>query len=61
MDLVTLVVVLVIVGVALYLVNLIPMAAPIKTIINVLVVLVVCIWILQQIGLLGSLHTISIR
>jgi hypothetical protein len=45
-------VVLVIVGVLLYLLNTyVPMAAPIKTIINVLVILFVIIWVLSFFGL----------
>jgi len=47
-----LLVLLVIVGVVLYLVNnYVPMAAPIKTIINVVVVLAVCIWLLRVTGI----------
>jgi hypothetical protein len=47
-----LLVVLVVVGVGLYLVNnYVPMAAPIKTIINVVVVLAVCIWLLRVTGI----------
>lgn len=56
MPLVNLVVLLIIVGVALYLVNnYIPMASSIKTILNVVVVVAVCVWILQAVGMLGSL------
>ena len=45
-------VVLIIVGVALYLINrYIPMASSIKTILNVVVVVVVCVWLLQAVGL----------
>jgi hypothetical protein len=52
MPLVNLVVVLIIVGVALYLINrYIPMASSIKTILNVVVVVSVCIWVLQATGL----------
>jgi len=52
MPLINLVVVLVIVGVALYLINqFIPMASSIKTILNVLVVVVVCVWLLQATGM----------
>jgi len=48
MDLISLVVVLIIVGVLLYLINnLIPMDAKIKTIINVVVVVAVCLWLLN--------------
>jgi len=52
MDLIQLIVVLIIVGVCLWLVNTyIPMAAPIKTIINILVVVFVCLWLLGALGL----------
>jgi len=52
MPLVNLVVVLIIVGIALYLINrYIPMASSIKTILNVVVVVGVCVWVLQAIGL----------
>lgn len=55
MPLLNLVVVLIIVGMALYLINrYIPMASSIKTILNVLVVVVVCVWLLQAIGLWGA-------
>jgi hypothetical protein len=55
MTLIGLVVVLIIVGVLLYLVNtVIPIAPPIKTIINVVVVLAVCLWLLQAFGLFGG-------
>jgi len=49
---VELLVLLVVVGVVLYLVNnYVPMAAPIKTIINVVVVLIVCVWVLRATGI----------
>jgi hypothetical protein len=55
MSIVSLVVALIIVGVVLYLINqVIPMDAKIKTIINVIVVLAVCLWLLQVFGLLGT-------
>ena len=55
MPLVNLVVVLVVVGVILYMINrYIPMANSIKTILNVLVVCVVCVWLLQNLGLWGN-------
>lgn len=48
---INLIVVLVIIGVLLYLLNTyVPMAAPIKTIINVLVVVVVILWVLSFLG-----------
>jgi hypothetical protein len=52
MPLLNLIVVLIVVGVALYLINTyIPMASSIKTILNVVVVVVVCVWLLQAAGL----------
>jgi len=57
MPLMNLVVVLVIVGVILYLINrYIPMANSIKTILNILVVCVVCVWVLQEVGLCRDMH-----
>jgi hypothetical protein len=44
---------LVVIGVCLYLVNAyVPMAAPIKTVINVIVVLAVCLWLLNAFGII---------
>ena len=55
MPLLTVVVMLIVVGVALYLINqYIPMASSIKTILNVVVVVVVCVWLLQTAGLWGN-------
>lgn len=56
MPLLSVVIALVIVGVALYMINTyIPMAASIKTILNVVVVVGVCIWLLRALGMIGSL------
>ena len=56
MPLLNLVVMLIIVGVGLYLINrYIPMASSIKTILNVVVVVVVCVWLLQAVGLWGNM------
>jgi hypothetical protein len=47
-----LIIVLVIVGLALYLVNTyVPMAPPVKTILNVVVILILCIWLLRMFGI----------
>ena len=52
MPLLNLVVVLIVVGVGLYLINrYIPMAGSIKTILNIVVVVAVCVWLLQAVGL----------
>jgi hypothetical protein len=58
MPLLNLVVILVIVGVGLYLINrYIPMASSIKSILNVVVVIAVCVWLLQVTGLWASVTT----
>ncbi len=60
MPLINLVIVLIVVGVALWLINrFIPMASSIKTILNVVVVVFVVIWVLQAVGLWG--HVTSYR
>lgn len=59
MSILTLLVVLILIGVGLYLVNaLIPMDAKIKTIINIVVILLVVLWLLQVFGLFDSLGTV---
>jgi hypothetical protein len=61
MPLLNLVVMLIIIGVGLYLINrYIPMASSIKTILNVVVVVVVCVWLLQAAGLWGSVSTFRV-
>lgn len=58
MPLLNLVVALIVVGVLLYLVNrYIPMASSIKTIMNVVVVVGVCVWVLQATGLWGDVSS----
>jgi hypothetical protein len=62
MPLINVIIVLIVVGVALWAINnFIPMAKPIKTIINVVVVLVVCIWLLQVFGVIGSVGGITVQ
>lgn len=61
MSLIELMVVLVVVGVVLYLVNsLIPMQPQIKTLLNVLVVVFLAIWLLQQMGVIGSMGRVRV-
>jgi len=62
MSLIGLILTLVVVGVLLWLLNnYVPMDGKIKSIVNVVVVIVVAIWVLQSVGLLGSLQNIRIR
>jgi hypothetical protein len=61
MPLVNLVIALIIVGVALWLINrFIPMAASIKTILNIVVVVAVVVWVLQVTGLWGPISSYRI-
>jgi len=56
MPLINIVVVLVVAGVAMWLINrFIPMASGIKTILNVVVVVVVGVWVLRVLGLWGQI------
>jgi len=58
MPLINLVVALIVVGVALWAINrFIPMASSIKSILNIVVVVAVCVWVLQVTGLWGSVSS----
>ena len=58
MPLMSIVITLILVGVGLYLINrFIPMASSIKSILNVVVVVVVCVWVLQAFGLWGNISS----
>lgn len=61
MSLLSLVITLVIVGVGLWAINTyIPMDQKIKTILNVVVVIVVVLWLLRGFGVLGGMGTIDV-
>lgn len=61
MDLITLIVVLVVIGLLLWAVEtVIPMDAWIKQLIRVLVVVLVCLWLLSMVGLL-PIHPVRLR
>jgi hypothetical protein len=58
MPLLNLVIALIVVGVALGMVNrFIPMASSIKTILNVVVVVVVGVWVLRALGVWGQISS----
>jgi len=59
-PLVQILVTLVVVGVLLWLVNLIPMQSTIKSILNTIVVIIVVLWLLQVFGLFNSLSAIRV-
>jgi len=61
MPLLNIVIALIIVGLGLWLINrFIPMAGSIKTILNVVVVVAVCVWVLQVTGLWGPLSSYKV-
>jgi hypothetical protein len=61
MPLMNVVIALIVVGVGLWLINrYIPMASSIKTILNVVVVVAVCVWVLQAVGLWAQFSTFRI-
>jgi len=61
MSLISLIVLLIVVGVLLWLVNTyIPMEATMKKIVNVVVIVVVCIWLLTVFGILPDLNAIRV-
>lgn len=58
MPLINLVITLIVVGVALWLINrYIPMASSIKSILNIVVVVFVCVWVLQAVGLWNGISS----
>ena len=62
MPLVNVVVVLIVAGVALWAINaFIPMAAPVKKILNIVVVVAICLWLLQIFCVIGSVNDIRVR
>ena len=61
MSLISLIVTLVIVGLALWIINTyIPMDAKVKSILNIAVVIFLVLWLLQAFGLLGDLGAIRV-
>lgn len=61
MPLLTILLVIIVVGVALWLINsFIPMASTIKTILNVVVVIVLIVWLLKVFGIMDTLMGVHI-
>jgi hypothetical protein len=62
MPLINIIIILVVIGVVLWAINTyIPMAKPIKTILNVVVVVVISLWLLQTFGIIGNINSIRVR
>jgi len=57
-GIVSIIVVLVVIGLVLYLVDLIPMDRTIKQIIRGIVIVLVILWLLQAFGFLGPVHNL---
>lgn len=61
MTLINLIIILVLIGVAMWAINTyIPMSAGIKKLLNIAVVVIVIIWLLQVVGLLGNLGAVTV-
>lgn len=61
MPILTLIITLVVVGVLLWLINTyIPMDRKIKSILNIVIVIAVVVWLLQALGVLGSVGGVRI-
>lgn len=60
MSLITIVLVLIVVGIVLWLVNMIPMDPTIHMIIRVIVIVAVILWLLRAFGLLGELQKVTV-
>ena len=56
--LVSIIITLVVVGLLLYLIDIIPMDGTIKQIIRVIVIIALIVWLLEQAGYIGPLHRI---
>jgi heme A synthase len=56
MSLVGLIVTIAVLGLLLWAINQIPMEPTIKKILNVVAIVVVCLWVLQAVGLLGDVN-----
>jgi hypothetical protein len=62
MSLISLIVLLVILGLALYLIETyVPMSPPIKTVLRVVVVLVLVLWLLQAFGVVDGVNVPRLR
>ena len=61
MPIITILLVLIVSGVILYLINrYIPMDSTIKSILNIVVIILIIIWLLKQFGLWGQITSIKV-
>jgi hypothetical protein len=57
-GIISIIVTLVVIGLVLYLIDLIPMDGTIKQIIRLIIIICVVVWLLQAFGLIGSLNNL---
>ena len=57
-SIISIIVTLVVIGLVLYLIDLIPMDGTIKQIIWLIIIICVVVWLLQAFGLIGSLNNL---
>ncbi len=55
-DLISLIITLLVIGVLMWLIDIIPMDGAIRTIIHVIVTIFVVLWLLQTFGLISRIH-----
>ena len=61
MPILNIIVILVVTGLGLWAINrFIPMARPVKTILNVVFVAVLCLWLLQTFGIIDNIKNIRV-
>jgi hypothetical protein len=61
MSLIGLILVLCLIGLLLYIVNMLPLDATIKKVIHIVALIVVVLWLLQVFGVLGPLGEVRVR
>lgn len=62
MPLLNIIVIVVVTGVGLWAINrYIPMANPVKKILNIVVVAVLCLWLLQTFGIIDNIKSIRVK
>lgn len=61
MTILSLLVILVVVGLVLYALGTLPIDAKIMNVIRAVVVVLVCVWLLEAVGLLGPWHVGTLR
>jgi hypothetical protein len=62
MPLLNIIVIVIVTGIGLWAINtFVPMARPVKTILNFIVVVVLCLWLLQTFGIINHIRSFRLR